>query len=145
MGSRRVRLVTCELPSVYHAIKLPEMRTTETWQQHRQNITQFFLLLRVWGYIDSPMVRSIAIALPSLIYMLFAPSVIVYPDAASSQCGRSRFAHILRISCSFMYFSRPPFRCSHHSNSMEWQMSLNQGVNLRAGSLNIAFNPSAET
>lgn len=54
-------------------------------------------------------------------------------------------AHILRISCSFMYFSSPPFKFSHHSNSIEWQMSLNQGVNWREGSSNMAFNPSAVT
>lgn len=53
--------------------------------------------------------------------------------------------HILRISCSFTYLSRPSSRCSHHSNSKVLQMSLNHGVNLRAGSLNIDFRPSALT
>jgi len=53
--------------------------------------------------------------------------------------------YILRISCSFMYLSRPSSRCSHHSNSNVLQISLNHGVNFRAGSLNIDFRPSAST
>lgn len=45
---------------------------------------------------------------------------------------------IRRISCSFSNFSKPKARWSHHSNSIDVQMSLNQGVNLSAGSSNMA-------
>lgn len=59
--------------------------------------------------------------------------------------GPNPALHIRRICCSFMYFSSPVSRCCHHSKSIDSQMSLNQGVNLRLGSLNISLSFSAET
>jgi hypothetical protein len=59
--------------------------------------------------------------------------------------GLGQSDHILRIAVSPMYFSRPSSKCSHHSKSMVLQISLNQGVNLSAGSWNNSFNPSAVT
>lgn len=59
--------------------------------------------------------------------------------------GYLRNYNILRICCSPKYFSRPESRWSHHSYSMLSQMSLNHGVNLSDGSLNIVFRSSWET
>lgn len=54
--------------------------------------------------------------------------------------------HILCNVESLRYFLKEGVpRAPHHSYSMDSHMSLNQGVNLRAGSLNIFFNPSCET
>lgn len=50
-----------------------------------------------------------------------------------------------RISCSLVYFSSPESRLSHHWNSIELQMSLNQGVNLSWGSSNSFLSSSALT
>ena len=44
-----------------------------------------------------------------------------------------------------MYLSRPLSRLSHHSKSIELQMSLNQGVNFREGSSKSCLSFSAET
>ena len=44
-----------------------------------------------------------------------------------------------------VYFSSPESRCSHHSNSMEWHISLNHGVNFRLGSSNRPFNSAGAT
>lgn len=55
-------------------------------------------------------------------------------------------SHIRRISFSPLYLSNAAVpRWLHHSNSIELQMSLNHGVNLRPGSPNITFSSSAET
>lgn len=56
-----------------------------------------------------------------------------------------RHYNILRISCSPRYFSSPESRWSHHSYSILSQMSLNHGVNLSEGSLNMVFRSSWET
>lgn len=53
--------------------------------------------------------------------------------------------YMRRICCSLVYFSRPESRLSHHSNSMELQISLNQGVNFKVGSSKSFFRLSAPT
>lgn len=53
--------------------------------------------------------------------------------------------YILRIWVSALYLSKPPSRCSHHSNNIDSQISLNQGVNSNLSSLNIAFSSSVVT
>lgn len=60
--------------------------------------------------------------------LLFTKEIIIY--------------NILRISFSPKYFSRPESRWSHHSYSMLSQMSLNHGVNLSDGSLNMVLRSS---
>ena len=52
--------------------------------------------------------------------------------------------HILLISVSFVKESKLS-KLSHHSKSIVLQISLNQGVNLRLGSLNIARRLSGVT
>ena len=64
----------------------------------------------------------------SRIILLFTEKIFIY--------------NILRISFSPKYFSRPESRWSHHSYSMLSQMSLNHGVNLSDGSLNMVLRSS---
>lgn len=52
--------------------------------------------------------------------------------------------HILLICVSFVNASKLS-RLFHHSNSIVLQISLNQGVNFRAGSLNISLSSWGET
>ena len=72
---------------------------------------------------------------------LSSPVVSLEITAPCSSMG----IYILLICLSPLYLSNPSSRCSHHSNSIEWQISLNHGVKARLLSLNIVFNSSSET
>lgn len=124
-----------------------EPKNTSHWDACVQY--SFYCISLQTGYIISPskllqqvpVLHALAVRLRQIFIRVYAhlspcTSITLYSDQS---------IHIRRISCSFMYFSRPSSRCFHHWNRSELQMSLNQGVNFRAGSSNMAFRPSAVT
>lgn len=115
-----------------------------------------------------PCLPRVSIIHPSLIAWVIAilghPSSVIHRTTAFSHLlSSSSYAHCFcrtcdcvaraiykiynmrRICCSFVYLSRPESRLCHHSNSIELQMSLNQGVNFNSGCSNSCLSFSALT